>query len=470
MIAAMDMTGGPQGLTYNLMSSASKVLLEKGSYRGEVSHRSNSLVGRDPYTEILITFRVSILGATEDEAWDVYAAFADFCQGIMAFRQRPYTTPYLFKIQPKAAGRIWQTMIIGGADLATPVIGPPSDPVSDSSSLWMMRGIEVKFRAKGRLIDTVNTVQANVGSTVIGQKMTFDFLTNQTCDSPVNVVITDTAPGTAAPQISDGMIIVANRDSGQSAIVEVDLTSFTTFSSAPPFSTPNDSSNSPTGGATVRAFTAPDNTPFYTMTNNNAAVVPHRRQLILMLVKNLVANSNLQVTMQMINTADGNVFTSEYRPIVGEASATAKILNLGVMALPTNANLANMQLRFGLTNTTTALSQVYFDRLYLINLDLPNLTIFTHGPLNKTTNNPSTHSLDQRYLTAINPDFYGASGMIAGNLRGSLHASVKSRFLEVVWLTPTGPRWRWQYTATTTPRSATGLAGVFPASVYPRST
>lgn len=465
MIAAMDITGGPLGYTYNLMSSSSRVVLETGSYRGQTAHRSNSLVGRDPYTEILISFRVMILGASEDDAWDQYAIFADYMQGVSAFRQRPYGTPYLFKIQPKAAGKIWQTMIMGGDTLTSEIIGPPIDPVSDSASMWVMRGVEVRFRAKGRSIDAVNTVQANVASTAIGLKMIYDFLAAQTCDSPVNVVLTDTTPGTACPTISDGLMILANRAAGQSAIVEIDGINFTTFSSAPPFTAPNDSTNSPTGGATVRAFTAPDN-GFYTMTTPNATYTPHRRNLIFVLVKNLTLNASCQCLLQMINTADGNIFSAEYRPIIGDQNAG--VLCLGVLALPANVLLNNMTIRLAFSNTTTGLSVVYIDRVYLVNIDLPNLTIFYHGALAKTTNTPSTHTLDQRYLTAINPDFYGGSGIIAGRIRGSLHTSVKSQFLELVWLTPNGPRWRWQYTATTTPRSMTGLAGVFPATVYPR--
>jgi hypothetical protein len=467
MIGAMDITGGPLGLTYNLMAPASPVVLETSSYRGGVSHRSNSLVGRDPYTEVLISFRVTVLGATEDDAWNQYAIFADFMQGISVFRQRPYLTPYLFKVQPKSGGRIWQTMIMGGDSLTSEIIGPPSDPVSDTASMWVMQGIEVRFRVKGRSIDAVNTIQASIGATQIGLKMVFDLLANQTCDSPINVVLTDTTPGTACPTITDGLVIIANRDSAQSAIVEIDGTGFTSFSSAPPFTAPNDSTNSPTSGATVRAFTAPDN-GFYTMTTPNATYTPHRRNLIFVMVKNLTLNASCQCILQIINTADGNVFSSEYRPIIGDQSAG--ILCLGVLALPANLVLTNVTIRLAFTNTTTGLSVVYVDRVYLVNIDLANLTIFYHGALAKTTNTPSTHSLDQRYLTAINPDFYGGSGIIAGRVRGSLHTSAKSRYVEVLWLTPNGPRWRWQYTATTTPRSMTGVIGLFPASVYPRAT
>lgn len=460
MIGNMIISGGPTGLSYNLLgNSSSPVQLERG-WRVPTSQKSASLLARDPFIEVAESFPVQVVGTSEADVWQEYDAFVYFMQGINEARQKPDYDIYNFSIQATTGGTARQSMILGPVQNA-PIVGPPTSPVDDANGFWRMRGVMVNFTRKGRFIDPASTVSSTTDTTQLADG-TYEvtFAAEQPVDSPLKVTI-NTSPNNAKPDLAEGMLLVSNHDlvtaenswrfaANTAVITGVGWTSFNDLARIPN-----------TTGSNVSRWQATGNTA---ITSNDAVFSPTirwRRVLVLAMIMNVTAGAGAIMRLNF-KTLDLQDVRSETQPINGDGAA--HVVNFGVVAVPTNGlDWFNVTLQ----NTTAALSDIRIERIICVNLDQPSVMIFRHGRISGSAVN---FTLDPRYLTNLNPIFSGVGGVnayIPSYIRGSQHVSHRLRGVRVLWLKPNGLDWDWKYNAGGRVTFSV-QASVNPASLTPR--
>jgi hypothetical protein len=454
MIASMILSGGPYNQIYNLMSPTSKVQLEKG-WSDPMGQRSAAVIERDPYTDVLTTLPIQIVGSSEVDAWNQYNKFASFVQYIAQFRLHPDRHPITFGIKATAASSLVSTLATGSADYnpATPIISqPPPAILDDVSGMYRMRGIKVQFRRKGRFIrpnpDDQSAEMGITNTPVNGRESKIIFGEDYDTDSPVTLSIG--LEGTSSTMLPGGQILVSNpyvysetfageafqfingrhlgtsAPLGFSAVVDSIL----------------DTNPMTLGSSLLSKWVAPNNTPVE-KTGNPGITTLFREFLCLALVRSQVSQSAATMQFFLQSTLDSTRIYSKVMPIV--AGADAKVINLGVMGVPEGWANAGFLIGVIYRNTSTTLSTIWLDTFILVNLNVANLSYFEHGPIWQPAGYIA-YAIDQRYLSATTPIMYMNDGSdiyaYPSRQRGSMHVNRRGRSLRVLWLTPGGNKWR----------------------------
>lgn len=456
MLGNVIISGGPTGLSYNFQSPSSKVLLEKG-WRVPTSQRNTSLVARDPFAEVVETLPLQIVGSSEDDVWTQYDSFVYFAQSIAQARQKPDYDIYKFSVQKITGGTTWETMITGAAP-NTPVISPPTKPTQNAANMWRMPGVILTFMRKGRLINSASTVTSSTDTTQLADgtyEMTF--AQEQAVDSPLKLVMT-AAPNNAKAALAEGTLLISNHP------VDVAENSwrFGSLISGTNWTNINDSAFLPnTSGSLVSRFLATNNNA---VTSNDAVfspIISWKRVLILVTAMNLTVGAGLIMRLNF-KSPDGNEIRTETQPINGDGFA--HVISLGVVAGPPNGiGFFNVTTQ----NTTAALSDVRIERIICVNLDNPHVMIFRHGQLA----DGGSYTLDQRYLTNLNPIFSGLNGanvLMPRYVRGPQHMAQKKLGVRVLWLKPDGRYWDWRYTVGGARVTWSMQCSINPAALAPR--
>lgn len=462
MFKALILEGGAYAESFDLMSPASLVQLEKG-WSDPISFRSVSLIGRDPYKEVVTTIPIQIVAASEAACWDVYNAFATFIQQIAAWKQRdPTRNGIRMSVQATAGSLVYTSLCVSSADgnPDTPIISPPINPLETAEGMYRMIGIKISFRRKGRFINTSAPLSASSSTALTNRSIVVDYGFNFATDSPLQTALTFTS---ATGTIPTGHLIQSNPYTASDEAFNAYFGSRLGTSSGnyTIMADPVASSN-PYSATNIVRWIAANNVEDVRL--GNSPTIPFfQEQIVLAVVRSEIVDSSAMIAFGVHDSSDTTkrIVTKKVQ-VVGSAAAPVQILNLGVLSLPADVGAAATT--FGmvsLQNTSVALSRVWIDGFYMINTKVANLMYIQHsaGALSFLINPAYTTDLMPKLLLAATN-----TTPFDGRVYGPMHMSIKARKVHTLWLNPQGSKWR-ANTNTITVAHAAYPAGLTPLGV-----
>lgn len=491
MITSMILSGGPLGQSYDFMSPSSKIQLEEG-FSEQMSQRGSSMLGRDPYLDMVTTLPLTAVGATEADAWNAYNTFVAFAQRIAAFPLSPDRNPIIFGYKTISSATLMYTLCLGTPDgnPRTPIVSQPSPTMlADAAGMYRIRGFKISFRRKGRFIAQASTdlaaVTAGTTNSPLNSRDAYGiFPADFDTDSPLQAELGLPSAITSRPNEGHWLISNPHTYGGAEAtqpwyhqsffiypgnqLGTLDAT-YTTVVDAVANSYPFSGV-----GATLSRWQATDNTA-----KTTSGLIPTngicQNFLLLATVRSDVAVSTSTMQFFVQDVLGVNSVRGKVIPMAGDSKT--KIVNCGTFSIPltwAQGGISGNRIGVIQQNTSAALSRVWIDELIIVNLDVSNLAYVRFGPMFAVESGQAvTWYLDPRYLEAAMPEITGGKGGFRGFYPtpawGNMHMSVKSRRVRSLFLGVGSngagagiSQWRWLQTNNYTVTYRAFKAGLIP--------
>lgn len=418
--------------------------------RAVAARRASSLAGQSRYAEVEDEITIDVLGPTygacirnAEKLWGILDQAAEWEEGghVDAIQLR-------MRAPVSEIGDV-TTMVLGPAPGAAPGEFAPEQDVAAPGSPWVLRGVTLRFRSRGRLL----TTRESAGASESSGNPTVETITFTTdagrVASPLGVGITSSSDFVGESPLSvtvkDGFLLTA---ADSSAIELIDASRANTIN--PAFTTPDDSSHFPYSGGDVLRFTPSTTDVFGTTVSAGgfSGVLGYEQIGVLIAVRNNSASVPFLIrpTIRTLNGTLGHFAYGQWT-IVGTDTQQPQLINLGTISLRGIQSVAEGA-RLGLelrVPTTSGSPSLDISHIALIALDAPDANVLAVA---NTLNGESIHILSPEVMNAARAGIVGSGAVafdnanVGGNAyRGNLAMDCRGTTLTVCYLRTQGDNW-----------------------------